>query len=707
MTDPDPRPTVDRPDDDPYLWLEEIDGADALAWIDAQNRRTAEHFAGEAVDRDRDRLRDALDRPDRIPHVRRRGGLLYNFWQDAAHPRGLWRRTTLASYRSDATEWDTLLDLDALASAEGEDWVWKGAATLPPAHARAILSLSRGGGDAVVLREFDLGARRFVADGFALPEAKGGAAWLDEDTLLLTSAHGGADRATRAGYARTVRVWRRGTAPDAAATVFETDAGNMAAYGAVDRTAPGPERIAYVAMLGFYDRETHLGDRHGPQVRLDVPTDLRIDWQGDWMTAQPRTDWTTGGRTVAPDTLLGFSLSRFLAGDRHGTVLFEPAARIALEDSAFVAGRLVLSILDELAPVFRVWTPGEAGWTETTLAGLPEAGVVSVAALDVEERESDGTLLVSAQDPVTPPTLLLSEGGVGAPAVLRRAPATFDAAGLAVTRFEAVAVDGERIPYVVTGPAGAPTGDAPVHLTGYGGFQISLLPVYGTRIGTLWLERGGTSVVANIRGGGEFGTRWHEAGRGAAKHLAHEDFAAVAADLVRRGITHAGRIAAEGGSNGGLLIANMLTRFGDRFGGLFCTIPLTDMRRYARLLAGASWIAEYGDPDRAEDWAHLARISAYHVAAPGQLMPPILIATTRRDDRVHPGHARKFAAKLQRIGAPAFFHEPEAGGHGFGNDSTQVAAFAALGAAFLRQAIGWRPGERTDRQGGNGNEVPA
>ena len=706
MTELDLRPTADRPDDDPYLWLEEIDGSDAVAWVVEQNRRTVGRFAGEAVDRDRDRLRAALDRPDKIPHVRRRGGLLYNFWQDGTHQRGLWRRTTLASYRSDATDWEILLDLDALASAEGEDWVWKGAATLPPAHGRAILSLSRGGGDAVVLREFDLEAKRFVADGFALPQAKGGAAWLDGDTLLLTSAHGGPDRVTRAGYARTVRVWRRGTAPEAAATVFETDAGNMAAYGIVDRTARD-ERIAYVAMLGFYDRETHLGDRAGPRTRLDVPTDLRIDWHGDWMTAQPRTTWAIDGREVASDTLLGFSLPAFLAGDRHGTVLFEPGERIALEDSAFVAGRLVLSILDELRPVFRVWTPGDAGWTETTLAGLPEAGVVSVAALDVEERESDGTLLVSAQDPVTPPTLLMSEAGIGAPVVLRRAPATFDATGLVVTRNEAVSVDGERIPYVVTGPAGEPTGDAPVHLTGYGGFQISLLPVYGTRIGTLWLERGGTSVVANIRGGGEFGTRWHEAGRGERKHLAHEDFAAVATDLVRRGITRPARIAAEGGSNGGLLIANMLTRFGDRFGGLFCTIPLTDMRRYAKLLAGASWIAEYGDPDRAEDWAHLARISAYHVAAPGQPMPPILIATTRRDDRVHPGHARKLAAKLQRIGAEAFFHEPEAGGHGFGNDSTQVAAFASLGAAFLRQAIGWAPAGRADRMSGNAEGTSA
>jgi prolyl oligopeptidase len=257
-----------------------------------------------------------------------------------------------------------------------------------------------------------------------------------------------------------------------------------------------------------------------------------------------------------------------------------------------------------------------------------------------------------------------------------------------VTRHEAVSVDGERIPYVQVGPPGE-TGDAPVHLTGYGGFRIPMLPYYNSAVGKLWLERGGTSVVANIRGGGEFGTRWHEIGRRAGRRLSHDDFAAVAADLVRRGVTRPGRIAAEGGSNGGILIANMLTRYPDRFGALFCTIPVIDMRRYSKLLAGASWIAEYGDPDKPEDWAFLQTYSAYHTAAPGYRYPPILLATTRRDDRVHPGHARKMAAKLQAMGYEAYFYEPAAGGHGYGKDNKERAAFTALGYTFLSRAIGW------------------
>jgi prolyl oligopeptidase len=275
-----------------------------------------------------------------------------------------------------------------------------------------------------------------------------------------------------------------------------------------------------------------------------------------------------------------------------------------------------------------------------------------------------------------------------APVILKRAPRTFDGDGLVVTRHEAVALDGERIPYVQVGPPGE-TGAAPVLMRGYGGFGVALLPSYSSAVGKLWLERGGTSVTANIRGGGEFGSPWHDAGRRERKPMSHDDFAAVASDLVKRGVTRPQRIAAEGGSNGGILITNMLTRYPERFGALFCTIPLIDMRRYSKLLAGASWIAEYGDPDRPEEWAFLQTYSAYHRAGPGCTYPPILLATTRKDDRVHPGHARKMTAKLQAMGYEAYFYEPAAGGHGFGRDNKEVAAFVALGYAFLREKIGW------------------
>jgi prolyl oligopeptidase len=692
----DPRPTLADPDDDPYLWLEAVDGAPALAWVDRQNAATLARFGDARVAADRELLRAILDRPDNIPYVTRRGAQLFNFWKDAAHPRGLWRVTSLDSFQTETPAWDVLLDIDALAAAEGEDWIWGGATTLPRRHDRAILHLSRGGGDAVVLREFDLTARAFVPDGFSLPEAKSEVDWLDPDTLLLSSALG-PGMATRSGYARTVRLWRRGADPLTAPVIFETRDDFMSASGSVDDYDAADKTLVFVEHPGFFDSIIWLGDRTGPRQRLDLPTDARVRWDRDWLAVKPRDTWMIGGERYPGDTVLGISRSAFLAGD-HGFVrLFEPGERRALQHFFWCGGRLVLAILDDLKPVFEVLTPGAGAWQRTSIGGLPEIGVAQLWPLDEQQDESTGALLAATQDPLTPPSLFLIGPEIGpeiapdrAPALLKRAPPTFDASGLAVTRHEAVSSDGTRIPYVQVGPPGE-TGEAPVHLTGYGGFAISQLAYYSSAVGKLWLERGGTGVVANLRGGGEFGTRWHEAGRRAGKRLSHDDFAAVAADLVRRGVTRPGRIAAEGGSNGGILITNMLTRFPERFGALFCTIPLIDMRRYSKLLAGASWIAEYGDPDNPEDWRFLGPMSAYHVAAPGQPYPPILIATSRRDDRVHPGHARKMAAKLQAMGYDALFYEPAAGGHGYGKDNSERAGFTALGYNFLRRAIGWDP----------------
>jgi prolyl oligopeptidase len=678
----DDRPTLAAPDDDPYLWLEEIEGQRATAFADEQSKATLEKFGNAGFAADRDTLAAIYDRPDNIPFVTRRGGFLYNLWKDANSPRGIWRRTTLDEFRKLDPSWETILDIDKLAADENEDWLLSWVQIL---DGRAMLSLSRGGSDAATLREFDIDAKSFVKDGFILPEAKGGAEWLDADTLLLSSAFG-AGMATTSGYARTIRLWRRGTDVGEAPVLFETTPDSMGVFSGVDRTVAIP-RIWFVEKPGFFDVNLWLGDETAAKTRLDLPTDIWMEAHQDWLVVKRRTAWTVGGQAYAPDTVLGISLSAFLTGDRHFTVVFEPAPRRALQGFYWSAGRLVLPILDELNPVFEVLTPSATGWARIVLPGLPKIGVVDVWRLDTEESESNGDLLANVQDPLTPSSLMLLEN-FASPALLKRAPRTFSAAGLIVTQHEAVSIDGERIPYIQTGPD-AETGDAPVYMSAYGGFGHSVKPYYNSAIGKLWLERGGTSVQANIRGGGEFGTRWHDAGRYAGKRLSHDDFAAVAADLVRRGVTRANRIAAEGGSNGGILISNMLTRYPERFGALFCTIPLIDMRRYTKLLAGASWIAEYGDPDKPEEWTWLQTYSAYHAAVPGKRYPPILLATTRRDDRVHPGHARKMAAKLQAMGYEAYFYEPAAGGHGYGKDNKERAAFTALGFAFLKDKIGW------------------
>ncbi|ESY42299.1 peptidase S9 [Mesorhizobium sp. LNJC372A00] len=588
-------------------------------------------------------------------------------------------------------QWEPLVDLDVLAASDGEDWIWGGASLEPERRERAVLRLSRGGSDAVVHREFDLGTLSFVADGFNLAEAKGGINWLDPDTVLLSSALGDG-MATRCGHARTVRLWERGADPLTAPVIFESGSESLGVSGHLDRAAES-ERLWFIEQPAFFEEIGRIGDRSGPKMQIDLPRDAWWDGFGDWLAVKPRKPWTVGGTTHAADTLIGISLSSFIAGKRDFSTLFELGDRRSLQSFFWSDGKLIISYLADLVPRFEMFTPGRQEWKRQALETMPAGGTVHLWPLDAERHESNGEVLVSAQDPITPLQLLLFDINgappLGAPVILKRNPENFDASGLVVTRHEAVSTDGEMIPYTQIGPVNG-NGDAPVHLTAYNGFGISRLPSYNSALGKLWLERGGTSVVANIRRGGEFSTRWHEAGRREGKRLAHDDFAAVAADLVRRGITRPRRIAADGGSNGGLLIANMLTRYPERFGALFCTIPLIDMSRYTKLLEGANWIDEYSDPDKPEDCTFLKEISAYHVATPGQPYPPILLATSQRDDRVHPGHARKMAAKLQALGYPAYFYELRAGGHGYGKDNQERVAFIALGNNFLRRAIGWQ-----------------
>ena len=596
------------------------------------------------------------------------------------------------NFASPNPEWETLLDIDRLAAEEGKDWLlgWT-ADAVRGADSRAILSLSRGGSDAVTLREFDLDTKSFVADGFALPEAKGGAEWVDADTLLLSSAlwrgHGDDFRLR----ANRPAVAARRADVDQAPVIFEAPPDRMARV-LRRRPTPAPTpRIWFIDRLDFFNLNLWLGDETGAKSKLDLPTDIWMEAHQRLARVKLRTAWTVGGqdlrrrtpcsafrcRPFSPATAISPSSSSRARGARCRAFSGPPASWCCR--SSTNCGRCSRSAR-------RRQTAGR----RERLRGLPEIGVVDVWRLDRHESESNGDLLANVQDPLTPPSLMLIEG-VESPTVLKQAPKTFTADGLVVTQHEAISIDGERIPYVQTGPA-AETGDAPVYMSAYGGFGLAVKPYYNSALGKLWLERGGTMVQANIRGGGEFGTRWHDAGRYAGKRLAHDDFAAVAADLVRRGVTRAERIAAEGGSNGGILISNMLVRYPERFGALFCTIPLIDMRRYTKLLAGASWIAEYGDPDKPEEWAWLQTYSAYHTAKPGQKYPPILIATTRRDDRVHPGHARKMAAKLQAMGYEAWFYEPAAGGHGYGKDNKERAAFMALGYTFLKDKIGWPDG---------------
>ncbi|MEU8518822.1 prolyl oligopeptidase family serine peptidase [Streptomyces sp. NBC_01216] len=669
-------------EDDPYLWLEDVEGEAALAWVAERNAETSAALtAGAGFAPLRERLREVLDASDRIPYTTRRGAHLYNFWRDADHVRGLWRRTTLEQYRKDVPEWEVLLDVDALAAAESEKWMWAGARVRSPEHDRALVCLSRDGGDAVVVREFDLATGTFVEDGFEVPEGKTRIGWIDADTVFV-GADLGPGSLTEAGYPRTVRRWRRGTRLEDAPLVFEADRSDVSAWGSHDST-PGYERDFVGRSLDFFRGEQHLLTADGTLLRIDVPDDAEAYAHRRHLIVTLKSDWL--GHPSG--TLLAFGFDAFLAGDRTAEVLFTPDRRTALAGHSWTRRHLILETLRDVTTHLEILTPlPDGGWTRAPRTDVPALSAVSVVDTDPDVSDEffldvSGFLQPSA----------LHRGVIGDDSeILREVPARFDATGLSVEQFFATSRDGTRVPYFVVGPDHTVAGPGPALLYGYGGFEVSLTPFYSAVTGRAWLERGGTHVVANIRGGGEYGPAWHQAALGADRIRAFDDFAAVAADLVARGITTPGMLGAVGGSNGGLLMGAMLTRYPELFGALVAQVPLLDMLRFHRLLAGASWIAEYGDPDDEADRAHLSALSPYHRLTPDGAYPPVLLMTSTRDDRVHPGHARKTAARLRELGHPVLFHENTGGGHAGAGDNEQAAHNQALVYTFLWQHLGGR-----------------
>jgi prolyl oligopeptidase len=665
------------PEADRYQWLEDVTGAAALDWVRERNAEALATLSDSARFQDlRTELREVLDADDRIPYPRRRGAYLYNFWQDAAHPRGLWRRTTLAEYRRAQPDWDVLLDIDALGEQEGENWVFHGAAMLRPGgYQRALVQLSRGGADASVVREFDVPGRRFVEDGFSVPEAKTDAGWIDAGQIYVGTDFGPGSLTT-SGYPRVVKQWRRGTPLAEAAVVYEGKPDDVSVHAFHDPTE-GFERDFVVRSIDFWRREWYLRTAGGDLVQLAVPEDANVDVHREWLLISTKSAWATGGTSYPAGALLAARFDAFLAGEAELTMLFEPDAHTSLSYYAWTRHHLILSMLHDVRSQLAVLTPADGQWQRAALAGVPEfthTDIVGTDPLDSDEY------LLSSSGFTQPDTLRYGHIG-GEPEVLKQAPAFFDASGISVRQFFAASADGTAVPYFVVGPEDPAAG--PTLLTGYGGFEISLTPSYSGIIGRGWLARGGTYVVANLRGGGEYGPGWHLSAIKENRHLVYEDFAAVAEDLVTRGITTRARLGIEGGSNGGLLMGVMLTRYPQLFGAVVSQVPLLDMRRYHELLAGASWIAEYGDPRNPAEWDYLRPFSPYHNASAGRDYPPVLFITSTRDDRVHPGHARKMVALLREQGHEVSYYENIEGGHGAAADNEQRALKWALVFEFL------------------------
>lgn len=677
---------------DPWIWLEDIEGERVMEWVQARNEQSLGVLQGDPrYDGFYRTALELVESRDRIPtpgfrHSEGGQRTVDNFWQDATHVRGIWRRATLDSYRTDDPQWRTILDIDALAAAENANWVWKGAACLSPDDRLCLVSLSDGGKDAVVMREFDREAGTFVENGFDLPESKGGATWIDQNELLIYRDFG-PGTLTDSGYAMTIRRLARGGSIEDAPEVFRGEKGDVLVAAYTLRDPDGTIRATLIdRMVTFFETETYfLTDQGAAPINLPARRSIEGLLDGRLIVTTHQT-WTDArGQTFEAGDLLAFDLETLKTDPANpaATLILRPGARESVEEVTLTRNRLLVALYENVRGAVYAYRPEGDGWARERL-NLPENIAVGLGSASDE----DDQVFINVQGYLTPSSLWLADAATGEAETIKSLPDKFDTAGLQVQQFEARSADGTMVPYFVIGREDmALDGSNPTLLYGYGGFQVSRLPGYSPTVGRLWLERGGVYVMANTRGGGEFGPRWHQAAQGENRQRAHEDFQAIAEDLITRGITSPRRLGVMGGSQGGLFMGVMLTQRPDLINAAVIQVPLFDMLRYHTLLAGASWIGEYGNPDIAEEREWIAAYSPYQALSADADYPEVFIHTSTKDDRVHPGHARKAAARLEEQGHPVLFYENTDGGHAAGANLRETARRLALEYTYLSRRL--------------------
>jgi len=673
-------------DGDPYLWLEELEGPRALEWVKAENARTLAVL--EANPSFKQLLDEAVaigSAEDRIPYPTLIDGMVYNFWQSPEHVRGIWRRTTLAEYAKAQPAWTTVLDIDTLAAAEGANWVWHGADCDSPSRRRCLVYLSDGGEDAATIREFDLATGRFVTGGFVLPRGKQNVEWAGEDTLLVAREWEPGDLTT-SGYPYIVKSLARGAPLTGATEVFRGEPTDMSAGPFLLTDGQGRRALGVVRRPSFFESEQHLFTPSGLR-QLNMPRKSgTVGMVRGRILIRLSEPWTAAGAEFAAGSLVSVELAEAIAdpGALKPTAVYVPGPRETLGGTATTRDRLVVTTYENVRGRAFVYVPStDGGWVQRPL-NLPDNSSISIVA--AADRRSDAFLSVTGF--LAPTTLMHVNTDAVTWTVSKTTAPKFDAAGLMVEQLEATSKDGTAVPYFVVRRRDIPLdGSSPTILYAYGGFQVSLTPSYNPNNGKLWLERGGVYVVANIRGGGEFGPAWHDAGLKTKRQVIYDDFTAVAQDLIARQITSPRRLGIMGGSNGGLLMGVMFTQHPELFNAVDIQVPLLDMLRYEQIQAGASWVGEYGTVSIPEERAFLASISPYHNLKPGVHYPEPYIWTTTKDDRVGPQHARKFAARLDEMGIPYLFYEVIQGGHGAGTNIRERAYTNALEYSYFQMKL--------------------
>jgi prolyl oligopeptidase len=669
--------------EDPYLWLEDVTGKKQLEWVDAQNALTKPILeATPDFKQMQARLLAISTSRERIPGVVKRGDFLYNHWQDATTPRGLLRRTTLDEYRKKDPKWEPVLDFTRLSADEKVDWAYRAADCLYPEYRRCLISLSRGGADAVEVREFDMVTKQFVKEGFRLAEAKQRVAWADADTLYVARDFGPGSM-TRSGYPRIVKAWKRDTPIAEAKTLFEGQADDTINVTGFVVNEPGRSYHQIRRDTGVRIGESFIL-HSGKWVMVDAPKDADVSIFNGMLMLRLRSDWKPAATVFKSGSLIAGDLDKFLAGGRDFELLFEPGPRTSLKNFTVTKNLVLLDILDNVKARLTELQREGGQWKRRDV-DVPRMASIRLAAFD---RDSSDDYWLTVTSFIEPTTLYLGRAGTDAREKLKGLPAFFDAKGLTVAQHEATSKDGTRVPYfIVMREKLKLDGRNPTILFGYGGFEVSQVPGYDASRGAAWLERGGVWVLANLRGGGEFGPAWRQVAQREGRQKAHDDLIAVAEDLVKRRITSPAHLGISGGSQGGLLVGAAFTQRPDLFGAAVSAIPLLDMKRYHLLLAGSSWMGEYGDPDKPADWDFIGKYSPYQNVFKDKKYPKVFIWTTTRDDRVHPGHARKMVAKMKDQGHDVLYFENTEGGHGAGTTPEQQSYVSALMYAFFRKAL--------------------
>lgn len=675
------------PANDPRVWLEEVEGERALEWASGQNERTFARLRDDP--RFEEFYQQALEiyqSEDRIPYGSYRDGYIYNFWQDANNTHGLWRRTTLESYETDSPEWEVILDLDALSEEEGVNWVWRGADCLSPDNVRCMITLSDGGRDAAHRREFDMETRSFVEDGFITPEAKGGVAWVDADTLLVMLATS-PETSTESGYPYIVRRWERGTPLEDAVEVLRGDTTDVGVWAFRNEGTDGEVHMMASEADTFYDTTWWALPEGRDPVQLPLPSKSSLQSMYDGqLVFTIEEEWSPEGsdETFPQGALLSFNYQDWLdTGEIAVETVFVAGDRESIGGVGATASALLVQIDANVVGGLSAFTHGADGWTREEI-DTPENMTLGLTGTSPDHDVA----FLNAQGFLTPDSLYRVNVAERTVSPLKSTPERFDTTGLVVEQREAQSPDGTMIPYfVVRREDTVMDGTTPTLLYAYGGFQVSITPSYSGVRGRLWLDNGGAYVVANIRGGGEFGPAWHQAGLTMNRQRIYDDLIAVAEDMIDTGLTSPRHLGVYGGSNGGLLTGVMYTQRPDLWNAVVSAVPLLDMLRFDRLLAGASWVGEYGSPSNPDEGAFLQSISPYHNVDANGDYPEIYLFTSTADDRVHPGHARKFAHLLSETGHPYLYYENMEGGHSAAANLPELARRDAMLYVFLTQKL--------------------